>query len=461
MSDTATLETVAQAVHDLAEGVSQMKAGMVDRETVERIAADVLAKQKEAIAAAPRGFEPQDEDSERLAAKFPKLDPASRIDLIHQRPAAWVATRTGRPVEDIRAYQQASDNLLILATALGKDPADTKFFQEDYIPALRAATDTATAAEGLEYVPRYLSSDLIERITLQLKVVALFPSITMPSNPFDVPGRGVSRIRAGSHPEQTADTGQTKIKTITPPTRKITLTAAKFAGEMITSKELEEDGLIAILPFMQEELVDFISADLEDTAINGDTAGTQDSDSGAALDPRLNWNGLRKVAIAGAKTDAANAAVTVAMLRTNRKNMGKYGVTPTNLAHIISINNYIQLLADPSVITMEKYGVLATILSGELGKADGAPLIVSEYSRVNLNATGVFDNVTTNRGVAITVNTRGFLIGERRGMTLQLLKELYSESDQDAIIATTRKAFSARFPTATEKVVALHYNTLT
>ena len=217
----------------------------------------------------------------------------------------------------------------------------------------------------------------------------------------------------------------------------MTLTAFKFAGEALVSKEAEEDSIIAMLPFMQDELVDWLSADQEDAAINGDTAAAQDSDF-AADDPRRNWNGLRKLALAAAKTDLSNAAPTVAnSVRVNRKKMGKYGVRPANLTHLCSMSAYIQLLADSSVITMEKYGPNATIVTGELGRVDGTPIVVSEFVRQDLNASGV---------------------GERRSQNIQVLRELYAEYDQDAILISLRRAFAARFPTATEPIVAVSYN---
>ena len=237
---------------------------------------------------------------------------------------------------------------------------------------------------------------------------------------------------------------------------------ATAAGEALFSKESDEDSIIAILPFTQDELVDYLSADIEDTTINGDTSGShQDSDVSSSTDPRKNWAGLRKALISGAKTDASNAALTVAMLRINRKNMGRYGVQPANLAHVLGIAEYVDLLSDSSVITIDKYGAQATILSGELGKVDGAPLIVSEYVRGDVNATGVYDGTTTNRTMALTVHRKGFVFGERRGVEVQVLRELYAEYDQDAVIVTTRKAFTPRFPTATEKIVAQHYNVKT
>jgi HK97 family phage major capsid protein len=476
MSEIAELVELKQTLHTLNQAVADMKAGQVDKTTVEKIATDMLELQAAATAGQnrSRGYFPDANTEDPLDALSPNLQSRlgtiqGRIEYLQSTPAKRAAATLKRDPGDVERFQQAADNLVLLQVALGAngkstDVRDLSYFHEEYLPALRqaGAMDSATTAEGKEYVPTMLSSNLIERITLELKVAAIFPTIPMPTNPFNIPGRPVSRTRTSKQVEQTSDTGQTKFTTLVPGTRLVALTAAKFAGEILTSRDLEEDSLIAILPFMQDELVDYVAADIEDCIINGDTTGThQDSDVTAATDPRKNWKGLRVLAISGAKTDGSNAALSLAMLRTNRKVMGKYGIIPSDLVHVLGINGYIQLLADGSLITMEKYGAQATVLTGELGRADGVPVVVSEYVRTDLNATGVYDGSTTNRSAALTVHQKGYVIGNRREVTVQVLREIYAESDQDAIVLSVRKAFSPRFTSTTEKTVANTYNLLT
>lgn len=478
--EKTALDELKTSLVALKEGVEGLQSKSVDEETVRKIVADVLEKQDEANPHLQRrrGYEPELDETEQneIAERLQKRlgTGVQRLQTIQTTPAKKVARLIRRPVEDVDEFHQASNVVAIMDAIIqsrrvsgdmegwAEDVRETAFFQDEFLPLLQAM-DTATAAEGTEYVPKQLSPNLIERVNLELRVAALFPLLSMPTNPWDIPGKAVSRTRLGRHAEQTADSGQTKFTKITPGTRKVTLTAVKFAGEALTSKELDEDSLIAILPLIEEELVEFLAADIEDTIVNGDTTGThQDSDVTAADDPRKNWDGLRKVAISGAKTDISNAAPTVAnSIRVNRKKMGKYGVRAAQLAHLLSMSGYIQLLADSNVLTLEKYGPNATILAGELGRVDGSPLIVSEYVRENLNASGVYDGVTTNRSETITVHRGGFALGERRGVTVQVLRELYAESDQDAITISRRLAFAGRHPTGTEKTTAIAYNQLT
>lgn len=462
-TDTATIDDVRSAVATLTDAVGQMREGLVDRETVERIAAEVVEAQRAAERDERRsGYQgPDDRDGEPVTLTG---TPEQRANALLQRRATSVAAATRRPVEDIVELQRSADNVVLLEAAMKRanpdyDVRESRLFQEEYLPQLRAV-DTATSAEGTEYVPTALSANLIQRVSLQLKVLDLFPSIEMPTPTFELPGVAVSRTRLGKHAEQTADSSQTGFTKITPGTRKVTLTAKKFAGEILVSREEEEDAIIAVLPWLQGELVDYLAADLEDTAVNGDTTAThQDSNVTASDDPRKNWNGLRKLAQSGQKTDASNAALTVAMLRANRKTMGKYGVDPAKLAHILSINAYIDLLGDSNVQTLEKYGPNATILQGELAKVDNVPIVVSEYVKTDLNATGVYDGTTTNRTEALTVHRGGYIVGNRRNVTQQTLRELYAEYDQDAILISTRKAFAGLY--GTQATVAIHYNVKT
>lgn len=469
-----TLETLAKSVADLTEAVAENQKGLVDEDVVKRIAEEVVENQKDAGREQQRRNGPTPADlmngDEGMPGRVSGLQGAARLYEIQSRPAKAIAPLVGRKPDVVEAFQKACDKIAIMSLLCGSEKQsklptrvqDTRFYRDEFVP-LAQAMDSATSAEGVEYVPRELSAALIERVNLELLVAPLFVNVDMPTNPFDIPARAVSRTRLGKVAENTADTGQTGWLKVTPGTRKVTLTAVKFGGESLVSRDLEEDSLIAILPFIEEELTDYMAADFEDCLVNGDTTGShQDSDVSASTDPRKNFNGLRKLAISAAKTDLSNAAPTVAnTVRANRKKMLKYGVRPADLAHVMSINAYIQLLADSAVLTLEKYGPYATILTGELGKVDGSPIIVSEYVRSDLNASGVYDGTTTTRSELLTVNRKSFAIGERRGLTLQVLRELYAEFDQDAVTASWRKAFAARYTASTEPIVAVAYNVAT
>lgn len=477
--EPAELAEVKQAVSELTEAVGALKARATDAKTDERIEAlkgDLEERLRALDAKINEGRSGFDVELVAAGHGLPalrragrELPIAERLAFMHTLPVKAAARWSRRPVELIEDFHRASDDLVMLGTILGFqaqqkgasfDVRETRYYNEEFLPSLHAAMDSTTAAEGDEFVPLELSGSLVERVNLQLRVLALFENIDMPTQPYEMPAFPVARKRLGSHAEQTADSGQTKFKAVTPGTRKISFDAKKFAGRILVSRELEEDSIVPILAWIRREIVDYLVADLEDTAINGDTAGThQDTDTTDADDPRKNWEGLRQLTNAGAKTDASAVALSVAMLRANRKKMGKYAVSPSDLAHVLSINAYIDLLSDASLLTLDKYGPQATILSGELGSVDSVPVIVSEYVRIDLDATGVNGPTAGNniKTQAITVNRRGIMLGSRRGITVEVLRELYAESDQDLVLASARRALSVAYPN-TENVVAYHYN---
>ncbi len=450
--DPAAMDEIKSSIAEAKRGIEEMRKGLVDQETVERMIRDASERSRSAKTRGEAGFEVESEDD--APSKMRALKGRDRLEAIHTRDARKVASELRVSQGDVVEFQRCADRLLILAAAVNADPRDLAYYTEEFLPTVRAM-DTATAGEGLEWVPTQLSSDLIGRVTLQLQVAGLFPSFTQATPTFEFPATSVGRQRLGIAAQQTADTGQTKFVAVTPGTRKVQFVAKKFAGEVLVSKETEEDAILPVLKWIEDEIVDYLAADIEDTLINGDTAAAQDTGLGAS-DPRRNWDGLRKLTQAGAKTDGGNAAITVALLRSARKKMGKYGVRPGDLAAIMGLNSYFNLLSDANVLTVDKYGANATVLSGELGKVDGMPVIVSEYVRQDMNATGVFDNVTTNRSHALIANRKSFLRGVRREVTVQRLVELYAESDQDAVIASTRQSFNGLY--GTELAVANLYN---
>jgi hypothetical protein len=65
-----------------------------------------------------------------------------------------------------------------------------------------------------------------------------------------------------------------------------------------------------------------------------------------------------------------------------------------------------------------------------------------------------------NRAVALTCNRTGFVVGQRRAVTITTSNELLAEADQRAIIATLRLAFAATQPAGSE-AVALTFNLAT
>jgi HK97 family phage major capsid protein len=428
MTDTKTkpdseLLTLVRAIKDKVDAGAQ-------REVIETMIQDALQKQSGA-------------GRERVARKgeFSLDDESGRF------------ARPQLPAE----LQSRADDIYIASKILRRDPRSLKMWSEfaREASALRKAMDTATTEEGLEWIPTGFSRELVRKVKLALKVAALSGRIVMPTNPFKLPIDGADAV-AYLTSESTTDSA-TKMTASTPGTNNVTFDAVKLACRVLVSTELEEDSVVAILPLLRDKIVQALAEAQENATINGDTDGTHmDSDVTAATDVRKAWDGYRRLALSAAEVDCST--FDIASLRAIRTAMGKYGVNPSNLAWIAGITVFNKMLGLDEVMTVDKYGPSATILSGELAKLDGIPIIVSEFVREDLNASGVYDGTTTDRTVLPLVYRPGFLYGDRRSITLKVSQELYMETDQDVAIATQRLDFQAVQDASAEPIVGLGYN---
>ena len=61
-----------------------------------------------------------------------------------------------------------------------------------------------------------------------------------------------------------------------------------------------------------------------------------------------------------------------------RKNMGKYGIKPTDVVYIVNQLQYHNLIADAAYADSSQVEGLATKLTGQVGQVYGSPVIVSD-----------------------------------------------------------------------------------
>lgn len=390
--------------------------------------------------------------------------PVRRIELVDGQPnrtkhlseiMGLPSSRLNEEEKELRAF---ADDAYIVASIMRADPRKTKLWTErqGLSSALRKAMDSATANEGAEWIPTALSQDYIEKFRLQAKVAALFDDISMPTNPFKLPyAGGLSASNFYLVGESTSDS-PTASPASTMATGDQTLTAKKLKARLLWSDEIDEDSIIAVLPTLRKELAIGGAEALEDCLINGDTTAThQDSDVTDSMDRRKIWDGLRDQCPSGTKVDLGTFA-TATFLSILTK-MGKYGVNPADLAIITGARGYNHLRNLTETLTVDKYGAQATILNGELGKIAGIPIVVSEYVRENLNATGVYDGTTTDNTIILIVNKKGLILGTRGGVKLTFLSE--AQVDQNQLIMSFRKALAYRWtPSSSVTTIGMAYN---
>lgn len=110
--------------------------------------------------------------------------------------AATIIDLHKRKSNDARVieFQKRCDDLFIVSTLMGKNPKELNLYKsfKQFVgneTELSKAMGTGVSNGGADWIPTDFSSELINMVTLQLRVAALFPRISMPSDPFKIPGK--------------------------------------------------------------------------------------------------------------------------------------------------------------------------------------------------------------------------------------------------------------------------------
>lgn len=400
------------------------------------------------------------------------------VKAIHdaKTPVEKTGTTFKDPDGSVAEFQDAADALYAYRGITRCDREqlrESPIYKELYRPALervlaqhKDSFDTADVGQGAEWIPNEFSSRLAEKVRLNERVAGLFPQIAMTRSPFNEPVQ-MGKMKAYYFTEQTATipvqgsteklgdaVGSTTI------TGKVTYTGRAIGAVAYWSKFEEEDAIVSMPAFCNSEIAKAVADAIEYCDINGDrTATHQDADIEAlgATDAATAWYGLRYHALAStAKKDAGgNKLDTSANLRDYfngcRALMGVYGINPSDLAFIVSMNLYNQLLGIDWFATIANFGAGATIVNGSLGNLYGMPVIVSEYMKQDLAATGVNTAGGPNSYTGGLIVNRGtWKHAVVRNMTITPLRETLVLHDSAGVAVTWRGDFQPIFGSTTD-----------
>ena len=116
---------------------------------------------------------------------------------------------------------------------------------------------------------------------------------------------------------------------------------------------------------------------------------------------------------------------------------------------------YKKLLVDTNVLTVDKAGPLATWITGQLAAIGGHPLFVSRWVGSDMNASGIFDNVTTTKSGLLAVDRSGFNHYQTRAALVETEKDITRGAYN--IVGTLRRTFRTL---SAQKVAIYAYNML-
>ena len=217
-----------------------------------------------------------------------------------------------------------------------------------------------------------------------------------------------------------------------------TLSTKKLVSQSYLGNETEEDAIMPILPLIRESIVRSHARAVENAMLLGNNADGAFGTSGASFD------GLWHLAEADSdvtqtSTAFASDSVTAAELLALRKNMGKYGINPSDVVYIVSSTVYFNLLEDAEFQDVNLVGNMATKLNGEIGSVFGSKVIVCDE----------FPAAAVNMPAAIAVYAQNYVVPRLRGMTIESDYEVALQ--RRVLVASQRIGFTDMIDGATTK----------
>lgn len=347
----------------------------------------------------------------------------------------------------------------------------------EYADAIKAFGDVnavgATAQSGVDglvdFVVPGFSTQLMTEIFLNLQLAGMFGRINMPASTYTFP------FAPGRIIAQAGLEGQTVAKTLVVDS-KLTFNANKIMSIVELTDELDQDAIIPALNLLRSQLIGGFALAQDTMCFNGCKTDANLYVNGAVdtVDCRKLVDGIRSTAMAGGVKFDVNTATNkycgTEAIRAVRALMGKWGVSPKDLALIVSIADYNKLLNEPAYQQLYSYGANSVILTGELGRIDNIPIIVSELvpqgvsvvdsaaAPAGLTTAGKHDRTTTanNTKTCFTlVNKGGFMWGDRKEFSLELWRNPLNQTTN--LIGSQRLEFK-NITSAAGKPCGVGYN---
>ncbi len=331
-----------------------------------------------------------------------------------------------------------------------------QFATSSAMSELRKALDSTNAAP---WIPNNFSPQLTEKIRLALKVAALHIENNMTSQPWTRPLEGVDATGFLVPQTTSDDLNDNASKAIASALtiQNVVFNAKKIGVRASFNEEVKEDSIIDIANYFEGKVASAMANAFENATLNGSTEtvhpdfDTENDGNTAFLNERA-WDGYReRIADAGTFIDGGGAGnLTEDDIRLARLQMGKYGVNVSDLTIVVSPRGWFRMMQRtefPSIITLDKYGTDAIILTGELARFDGIPIIQSEFVREDVSSTGFNTTGGPNDLTTLTIVNRIALeYGVRRDVKLNV--QFWAASDKTEVIAFARRDFQSTQPSA-------------
>ena len=320
---------------------------------------------------------------------------------------------SGRKGGDISDFGAQILGAHILGKITGKG-YDTEYGREIMEKAGATVTATGNVTISLDTT---VATQFEDEVRLEQKVAGLFREIAvsggatvLPINPDAEAATFATAAAAGNLEDNTNGTAATNNAFAV---GQVILKPHRLISSTNLLNDTDEKTLVALLPMLQSAMARAHARAKDKMCLLGD--------NGVSIDGLMGTNGTDQDT-AGLATDVSAAGGNVvgdfditdgdllgsAQIIKARSQMGKYGITPSDVAVIVSPLGYMELMQDAAFADVNLVGALSTKVTGVVGSIYGMPVVVSDILTKANNTTSF-----------VIVNTGNFVIPRLRGVSIE------------------------------------------
>lgn len=386
-----------QKLHDEIKKTATTSAIEVGQSGAEKLLADIEAR-----------FAKQSEENKSVISGLEEVVKQKAAELESIQKSKMQFTNGGS--SDAVTYAE-KETAVLLAQITRKSIADTKYGKRiiekagAHVPSATWELEVSLNMES-EVRRKLVIASTLRNITMQTNVM------TLPVNPEASTGTWITNAQFGT----TDSPGVAKTHALS----EITLNAYKVATREYMAYEEEEDALLVILPIVRDAMIRRLARSVDIAFLRG---------AGGGADP---VKGLVAYDASSTVTSAIANKATVANMISLRRDLGAWGLDPSEIRYVVSTDIYYDLLDDTSFQTVDKIGASATLLTGQVGSIGNTPVLVSAEFEAKADA----------KAGAICYAPANFIVGNQRGLRMEM----------DALVETQRNVMVASLRTGMTQV---------
>jgi len=374
------------------------------------------------------------------------------------------------PETEVQAELQELVELRSLAKASGVrrtpklDGAIRRAAALSGIPVLKVWADNS--GEAAPFIPDYTMPMLERYASMPREVAAQFEEMQVSGGSSSIPflTSGIQPFIAGV--QAAGDMNPAILTPSVPVSTSLSAEPVTWAVNLPVNRDAEEDSIIDFAGLAQQLMAEAVIDGREDAIINADLNG---GDTGlSAWSPRSRWLtlgqsndhrksyiGLRHIAHDESKSfDAASHKTPAQML--GKLSSLNAPMSFDGVVYFVSPEHYLtNMNTDSNVLTYDKMGDRATLVTGQVAILGGHKVVLSEFLTADTNASGVFDNTTKTKTGYLICNVKRFRRAVRRGPRFEISSA--PERHLNYVVLTVRERFR-RLDTTGTGSVAYGYN---